>query len=113
MECENLYSLLQIVCLLSFIWLWLQRPYVPKFGAWESNGGNGAAYTAVFDNARTGKGGKMINPNDPAENEALAGQMYGGSGAPQRNSERPPPRTRAPIDHGIPSLKLWSYEDLI
>lgn len=42
----------------------------------------------------------MINPNDPAENEALAAQMHGGSGAPQRNNERPPHRARAPMDHG-------------
>ena len=28
-------------------------------------------YTAVFDQARAGKGGKMINPNDPAENNAI------------------------------------------
>ena len=77
----------------------VQRPHVPKFGAWDSNGGNGAAYTAVFDSARGGgKGGKPINPNDPSEN---AGQMYGGSGAPQRHNERPPPRARpAPNDHG-------------
>lgn len=42
----------------------------------------------------------MINPNDPSENEALAAQMHGGSGVPQRNNERPPPRARPPIDHG-------------
>jgi len=45
-----------------------------NFGAWDSNGGNGAAYTGVFGNARIEKGGKMINLNDPAENDALATQ---------------------------------------
>ncbi|KAG0625924.1 hypothetical protein M758_2G088800 [Ceratodon purpureus] len=78
----------------------MARPHVPKFGAWDSNGGNGSAYTAVFDHARTGKGGKPINPNDPSENPDLAAQIYGGSGAPQRHNERPPPRARpAPNDH--------------
>ena len=28
-------------------------------------------YTAVFDQARIGKGGKIINPNDPAESNAI------------------------------------------
>lgn len=31
-------------------------------------------YTVVFDNARAGKGGKIINPNDPMENEAFFGK---------------------------------------
>uniref|UniRef100_A0A7I4CXE6 RIN4 pathogenic type III effector avirulence factor Avr cleavage site domain-containing protein n=1 Tax=Physcomitrium patens TaxID=3218 RepID=A0A7I4CXE6_PHYPA len=72
----------------------MARPHVPKFGNWDANGGNGGAYTAVFDQARTGKGGKPINPNDPAENEALAAQIYGGPLPTQRNNDRPPPRTR-------------------
>ena len=71
----------------------MQRPHVPKFGTWDASGGNGAAYTAVFDHARTGKGQKLINPNDPSENEALAAQM-GGPAPTQRNNERPPPRYR-------------------
>lgn len=73
----------------------VQRPHVPKFGNWDSNGGNGQAYTAVFDHARAGKGQKLINPNDPEENEALAAQMHGGPAPPPRNNERPPPRFRA------------------
>jgi hypothetical protein len=74
-------------------------------------GGNGSAYTAVFDNARTGKGGKPINPNDPSENPDLAAQLYGGSGAPQRYNERPPPRARpVPNDHGNFLWKQQSFE---
>lgn len=45
-----------------------QRPtHVPKFGNWTEDH---IPYTAVFNNARAGKGtgGKMINPNDPEEN---------------------------------------------
>ncbi|XP_024395726.1 RPM1-interacting protein 4 isoform X2 [Physcomitrium patens] len=61
----------------------MARPNVPKFGA-----GTGAAYTAVFDQARTGKNGKPINPNDPAENVGLYGYMP--PLPSQRNSERPP-----------------------
>ena len=64
----------------------MQRPHVPKFGTWDANA-NGPAYTAVFDHARAGKGGKPFNPNDPAENEALGGMM---GGPPQR----PPARGR-------------------
>ncbi|CAK9262219.1 unnamed protein product [Sphagnum jensenii] len=47
------------------------RPHVPKFGNWDANA-NTPAYTAVFEHARAEKGGKIINPNDPAENPALA-----------------------------------------
>jgi RPM1-interacting protein 4 len=42
------------------------KAHVPKFGNWD-NAGN-VPYTLYFENARKGKGGKMINPNDPAEN---------------------------------------------
>lgn len=62
----------------------MQRPHVPKFGTWDANA-NGPAYTAVFDHARAGKGGKPFNPNDPAENEALGGMM---GGPPQRPQAR-------------------------
>jgi len=69
----------------------MARPHVPKFGAWDPNS-NAPAYTAVFDQARAGKGGKMVNPNDPAENPDLAG-MYGDPAPPpQRSNERPAPR---------------------
>ncbi|XP_002532749.3 RPM1-interacting protein 4 [Ricinus communis] len=43
-----------------------QRSHVPKFGNWESD--ENVPYTAYFDKARKGRGGKMINPNDPQEN---------------------------------------------
>lgn len=50
------------------------RTHVPKFGNWEANA-NTPAYTAVFEVARAEKGGKMMNPNDPAENPALAAAL--------------------------------------
>lgn len=80
----------------------VQRPHVPKFGNWDASGGDGASYTAVFDGARAGKGTKMMNPNDPEENQELAAQMRGGPAAPpQRQGDRPPPRFRqAPNDAG-------------
>ncbi|KAJ7538522.1 hypothetical protein O6H91_11G052600 [Diphasiastrum complanatum] len=40
--------------------------HVPEFGSWHSD--DAVPFTTVFDQARAGKGGKMINPNDPAEN---------------------------------------------
>ncbi|XP_050206583.1 RPM1-interacting protein 4 [Mercurialis annua] len=43
-----------------------QRSHVPKFGNWESE--ENVPYTAYFDKARKGRGGPMINPNDPQEN---------------------------------------------
>lgn len=47
-----------------------QRPiHVPKFGNWDPN--DHMPYTVVFDSARAGKGAKIINPNDPTENNAL------------------------------------------
>lgn len=80
----------------------MARPHVPKFGNWDASGGDGASYTAVFDGARAGKGSKMMNPNDPEENQELAAQMRGGPAAPpQRQGDRPPPRFRqAPNDAG-------------
>ncbi|XP_019259819.1 PREDICTED: RPM1-interacting protein 4-like [Nicotiana attenuata] len=51
-----------------------QGSHVPKFGNWD---GDNVPYTAYFENARKGKGGKMINPNDPEENpEAFAYRGY-------------------------------------
>lgn len=44
----------------------MQDPSVPKFGNWESE--DNVPYTVYFDKARKNRGGKMINPNDPAEN---------------------------------------------
>ncbi|WVZ92046.1 hypothetical protein U9M48_038143 [Paspalum notatum var. saurae] len=45
-----------------------KNAHVPKFGNWDNDGN--VPYTLYFENARKGKGagGKMINPNDPAEN---------------------------------------------
>ncbi|CAO2184132.1 unnamed protein product [Urochloa humidicola] len=45
-----------------------KNAHVPKFGNWDNDGN--VPYTLYFDNARKGKGagGRMINPNDPAEN---------------------------------------------
>ncbi|XP_024382073.1 RPM1-interacting protein 4 [Physcomitrium patens] len=80
----------------------MARPHVPKFGAWDAKGGNGGTYTAVFDHARAGKGGKLINPNDPAENDALAAQLYGGPLPTQRNNDRSPSRGRQAYDTGRP-----------
>jgi len=50
------------------------RTHVPKFGNWEANAST-PAYTAVVDVARAEKGGKMMNPNDPAENPAIAAAL--------------------------------------
>ncbi|KAG8640361.1 RPM1-interacting protein 4 isoform X2 [Manihot esculenta] len=47
-----------------------QRSHVPKFGNWESE--ENVPYTAYFEKARKGRGGKMINPNDPEENPDLS-----------------------------------------
>ncbi|MCL7024503.1 hypothetical protein MKW94_014169, partial [Papaver nudicaule] len=42
------------------------RSHVPQFGNWGN--GENVLYTAYFDNARKGKNGKIMNPNDPNEN---------------------------------------------
>ena len=51
----------------------MQRSHVPQFGSWD----DGLTYTAVFDEARAAKAGKLINPNDPAQNPGLAAILYG------------------------------------
>ncbi|CAM8894212.1 unnamed protein product [Rhodiola kirilowii] len=43
----------------------MARPHVPQFGNWE--GQQNVPYTVVFDKARQGRGGKMVNPNDPQQ----------------------------------------------
>ncbi|CAK9173715.1 unnamed protein product [Ilex paraguariensis] len=43
-----------------------QHPQVPKFGNWESE--ENIPYTAYFDNARKGRKGGNMNPNDPQDN---------------------------------------------
>ncbi len=60
------------------------RTHVPKFGNWDANA-NAPAYTAIFEYARAEKGGKMINPNDPAENPALAAAL----GYPHPSEDQP------------------------
>ncbi|KAI3986149.1 hypothetical protein MKX01_002413 [Papaver californicum] len=44
------------------------RSHVPQFGNWGN--GENVLYTVCFDNARKGKNGKIMNPNDPNENPA-------------------------------------------
>lgn len=78
-----------------------KNAHVPKFGNWDNDGN--VPYTLYFENARKGKGagGKMINPNDPAENpEAFSMSMVAPS--PNRSEAQaptPPPRhERRPSD---------------
>lgn len=79
-----------------------KNAHVPKFGNWDSDGN--VPYTLFFENARKGKGagaaagGKMINPNDPAENpEAFS--VAAPSPPPGRHERRPsdaPPPPMSP-----------------
>lgn len=75
-----------------------KNAHVPKFGNWDNDGN--VPYTLYFDNARKGKGagGKMINPNDPAENpEAFSMSVVAPS--PVRSEASAPPRhERRPSD---------------
>jgi RPM1-interacting protein 4 len=74
------------------------KAQVPKFGNWD-NAGN-VPYTLYFENARKGKGGKMINPNDPAENtEAYSSSVA----APSPNAGRPPTPSPPPRHERRPS----------
>lgn len=88
-----------------------QRPiHVPKFGNWDAN--EHVPFTAVFDNARAGKGGgKNFNPNDPSENPSLFGLGGDDMLGPTENAEEtvpyPPPRherkaSREESDHKRP-----------
>jgi RPM1-interacting protein 4 len=78
------------------------KAHVPKFGNWD-NAGN-VPYTVYFENARKGKGGRMINPNDPAENP----EAFSSAVAPSPNRSdagRPPTTTTTPSPpprHGAP-----------
>lgn len=68
---------------------------VPKFGNWESE--DNVPYTVYFDKARKNRGGKMINPNDPAENPDIF--QNADSSPPDQAPARPPappskPQTR-------------------
>ncbi|KAK1578393.1 hypothetical protein Q3G72_029924 [Acer saccharum] len=48
-------------------WLLLQNhSHVPKFGNWDKE--DNIPYTSYFENARKGKAGVRMNPNDPEEN---------------------------------------------
>lgn len=71
---------------------------MPKFGNWESE--DNVPYTVYFEKARKGRGGKMINPNDPQENPDAFSKMPPSYPAPAP----PPPRTKAqaeePMGHG-------------
>jgi len=67
-----------------------KNAHVPKFGNWDNDGN--VPYTLYFDNARKGKGagGKMINPNDPAENpEAFSMAAPSPAQTPPRHERRP------------------------
>ncbi|XP_065873512.1 RPM1-interacting protein 4 [Euphorbia lathyris] len=63
-----------------------QRSSVPKFGNWD--GEENVPYTAYFEKARKGRGGKMINPNDPEENPDLVSDGSDSGQAP-RSGGRP------------------------
>lgn len=78
----------------------MQRPHVPEFGAWD----DGLTYTAVFDEARAAKGGKMINPNDPAENPDLAAILYG------KPASAPPPPQGSDEPHGRNMANVKDHE---
>lgn len=70
------------------------RPHVPQFGKWENE--ENVPYTVYFDNARKGKGGKMINPNDPEENPDMFRQFAPPAPAPSRIR----PQTEEPAGRG-------------
>ncbi|KAL5702794.1 hypothetical protein ACHQM5_027962 [Ranunculus cassubicifolius] len=65
---------------------------VPKFGNWEND--QDVPYTQYFDKARKGKqGGRMINPNDPANNLDVYADKAPVQ-APFRNGVEPEPKPR-------------------
>nr|CAB3483596.1 unnamed protein product [Digitaria exilis] len=78
-----------------------KNAHVPKFGNWDNDGN--VPYTVYFENARKGKGGKMINPNDPAENPeafSMAATSPNRSDAGRSSPAPPQPRhhERRPSD---------------
>ncbi|KAL6644487.1 hypothetical protein ACP70R_016095 [Stipagrostis hirtigluma subsp. patula] len=80
-----------------------KNAHVPKFGNWDNDGN--VPYTLFFENARKGKGGaggKMINPNDPAENPeafSVAAPSPNRSETGRSSTPPPPPRhERRPSD---------------
>ncbi|CDP03897.1 unnamed protein product [Coffea canephora] len=70
------------------------RPHVPQFGNWDSQ--ENVPYTLYFDNARKGRGGKMINPNDPEENPEMFRQFAPPAPAPSNIR----PQTEEPVGRG-------------
>lgn len=64
---------------------------MPKFGNWESE--DNVPYTVYFDKARKGRGGKMINPNDPQENPEMFSKIPPSDPAPV-----PPARPKAQVE---------------
>ncbi|KAG2580141.1 hypothetical protein PVAP13_6NG319400 [Panicum virgatum] len=75
-----------------------KNAHVPKFGNWDNDGN--VPYTLFFEKARKGKGagGKMINPNDPAENpeafSSVAAPSPNRSDAGRSSPAPPPPAPR-------------------
>lgn len=63
-----------------FFLLSMQHSNVPKFGNWESE--DNVPYTVYFEKARKNRGGKMRNPNDPAENPDIFQNADSSSPAP-------------------------------
>ncbi|CAO2173501.1 unnamed protein product [Urochloa humidicola] len=92
-----------------------KNAHVPKFGNWDNDGN--VPYTLYFDNARKGKGagGRMINPNDPAENPeafSIAAPSPNRSDAAGRSPPPPPPAARherRPSDAPPPPLSPNPY----
>lgn len=66
---------------------------MPEFGNWESQ--ENVPYTLYFDKARKGRGGKMINPNDPEENPEMFSNV---APSPPAASTPSPSRIRAQVD---------------
>ena len=77
-----------------FVIVTFQRPHVPQFGNWDSQ--ENVPYTRYFDNARKGRGGKMINPNDPEENPEMFRQFAPPAPAPSNIR----PQTEEPVGRG-------------
>lgn len=95
-----------------------KNAHVPKFGNWDNDGN--VPYTLYFDNARKGKGGKPMNPNDPVENpEAFSSSVVAPSpnrsfdqGRPALPPASPPPahhHERRPSDAPAPAPPLSPY----
>ncbi|KAM3189853.1 hypothetical protein ACQJBY_068232 [Aegilops geniculata] len=81
-------------------WKQQKNAHVPKFGNWDNDGN--VPYTLYFDNARKGKGGKPINPNDPVENpEAFSSSVVAPSPNRSFDQGRPalPPASPPPAHH--------------